>query len=176
MQLLLLKDVRKLGHVGDIVEVKVGYARNYLIPQLLATDPTPENIEAIEEEKKRAAAERAKRLKECQGLAEKLVDVTVTIEATANPEGTLYGSVGPDEIAEALNAMGHPVAPKHVVLDAPIRTLDNRVVTLEFTDEISAQIKLWVVRAGAAEDDESGGEPEPAEDSGFEPYDDDELD
>jgi len=172
MQLLLLKDVDKLGHVGDIVEVKAGYARNYLLPQRLAAEPTAENIKAIEAEKQRAAAERARRLKEFESLAAALAGVTVTIEAAANPEGTLYGSVGPREIAAALQAQGQPVRPEHVVLEAPIRTLDNRTVRLKFTDEITAEIKLWVVRAGATEDDERSAEnrtdaaeePEPAAD------------
>jgi large subunit ribosomal protein L9 len=168
MRLLLLKDVRKLGHVGDIVEVKTGYARNYLIPQRLATDPTEENIRAIENEKKRAAAERAEHLREFQTLADQLTDVTVTIEAAANPEGTLYGSVSVKEIAAELQRQGYPVRAEHIVLDVPIRTLDNRVVTLEFTDEISTQVKLWVVRAGAVEDDQSSTGPEPKTESRFE--------
>jgi len=172
MQLLLLKDVRKLGHVGDIVEVKTGYARNYLIPQLLAAEPTDENIQAIEQEKKRAAAQRAKRLREFKTLAEQMAETAITIEAAANPEGTLYGSVGSKEIAAAIQAQGYPVLAEQVLLDAPIRTLDNRVVTIEFTEEVSTQIKLWVVRAGATEDDESSAEPEPEQDSGFEPADD----
>ena len=172
MQMLLLKDVRRLGHVGDIVEVKTGYARNYLLPQRLAAFPTEENIRAIEQEKKRAAAERAKRIREFEGLAKQMADVTVTVEAAANPEGTLYGSVGAKEIAGALQALGHPVLPEHVALDMPIRTLDNRVITLEFTEEITAQVKLWVVRAGAQEDDESSAESGGESDSAFEPEDD----
>jgi large subunit ribosomal protein L9 len=175
MQLLLLKDIDRLGHVGDIVEVRTGYARNYLLPQRLAAEPTEENIKAIEEEKKRAAAERAKRLKEFKGLAEQLTDAAVTIEAAANPEGTLYGSVGPREIAAELQAMGHPVRSEHVILDTPVRTLDNRVVTLRFTEEITTQVKLWVVRAGATEDDESSTAPEAAAE-GERELDDDELD
>ena len=173
MQLLLLKDVDKLGHVGDIVEVNIGYARNYLVPQLLAAEPTDENIKAIEQEKKRAAAQRAKRLKEFESLALEMADVTITIEAVANPEGTLYGSVGADEIAAGLQAMGHPVRAEQVVLDGPIRTLDNRAVTLRFTDEIETQVKLWVVRVGATEDDESSTEPDRDDESRFEPEDDD---
>ncbi len=165
MQLLLLKDVRKLGHVGDIVEVKPGYARNYLLPQHLATYPTEENIKAIEEEKRRAAAERAKREQEFRKLAEQIADVAVTIEAAANPEGTLYGSVGAAEVAEALQRMGHAVLPEHVVLDAPIRTLDNRTIRIEFTDEIETQIKLWVVRAGASQDEHAGEQSEEPVDS-----------
>jgi ribosomal protein L9 len=156
MQLLLLKDVRKLGHVGDIVDVATGYARNYLIPQRLATAPTEANIQAIEEEKKRAAAGRARRLKEFETLAQQMTDVTVTVEAPANPEGTLYGSVG-----------------VKVLLDAPIRTLDNRTITLEFADEFTAQIKLWVVRAGATEDDDAGAGPGAEDEGHFEPSDED---
>jgi large subunit ribosomal protein L9 len=176
MQLLLLKDIRKLGHVGDIVDVATGYARNYLIPQRLATDPTEENIQAIEQEKKRAAAERAHRLKEFETLAQQMADVTVTVEAPANPEGTLYGSVSAKEIAAALQALGHPVLPEQVLLDAPIRTLDNRTVTLEFADEITAQIKLWVVRAGMTEDVDASAEPGSDEPGHFEPDDDEDDD
>ncbi|MCK4341307.1 MAG: 50S ribosomal protein L9 [Phycisphaerae bacterium] len=158
MQLLLLEDVRKLGHVGDVVEVASGYARNYLLPQRLAAEPTEENMKAIEERRKVAAAERAKKLKVFTDLAEKMQDVSVTIEAAANPEGTLYGAVHERDIADALHAQGFPVRAEHVVLDAAIRTLDNRVVTLEFTDEISAEIKVWVVREGGALDDDQTGE------------------
>lgn len=160
MRLLLLEDVRKLGHVGDIVEVRPGYARNYLLPQRLATEPTEENIKAIEERRKIAAAERAKKLQEFTQLAEQLRDVSVTIEAAANPEGTLYGAVHEKDIAAALNAQGLPVLPEQIMLGAPIRHLDNRLVTLEFTDEITAQVKVWVVREGGALDGDESGQPE----------------
>lgn len=152
MKLLLVKDVRKLGYVGDIVDVNNGYARNYLLPQRLATEPTEENIAAIQEARKAAAAARAVKLKEYSELVERMKDATVTIEAAANPEGTLYGSVGPKEIAAALQAQGFAVLPEHVALDVPIRTLDNRSVKLEFTDELSSSVKVWVVREGAVAD------------------------
>ncbi len=155
MRLLLLNDVRKLGHIGDIVEVSAGYARNYLLPQRLATEPTEENMRAIEDRKRAAAADRALRNKRFAELVEQLKDVSITIEAAANPEGTLYGSVGAKEIAAALHGQGFPILPEHVALDAPIRTLDNRMVRLEFTDEIATEVKLWVVREGEAA---SGGE------------------
>lgn len=150
MRVLLLADVRKLGHLGDVVDVAPGYARNYLFPQRLATVPTEENIQAIQEQRKRAAAERALRLQQYTELAEQMAGVSVTIEAAANPEGTLYGSVGKKEIAAALRAQGFPIDPEHVLLDSPIRTLDNRPVTIEFADDIQTQIKVWVVREGEA--------------------------
>lgn len=165
-ELLLLKDVRKLGHVGDVVKVRDGYARNYLLPQRLATEPTEENIKAIETVKKAAAAERARKTKEFQDIAAKMKDLSVTIEANANPEGTLYGSVGPREIAAACQAQGFPVLAEHVLLDPPIRTLDNRNVRIEFTDEVEVTIKVWVVREGglpeaatATEGAEAGAAP-----------------
>lgn len=167
MQLLLLEDVRKLGHVGDVVEVSPGYARNYLLPQRLATAPTEENIKAIEDRKRAAAAERAARLKQYKDLVAQMQDVSVTIEAAANPEGTLYGAVHARDIAAALNAQGFPVLPEHILLDAPIRTLDNRPVTLEFADEITTQVKVWIVREGAAQDGlsaEQSDESAPADD------------
>lgn len=166
VELLLLEDVRKLGHVGDVVKVRPGYARNYLLPQRLATAPTEENIKAIEQKKIAAAAERARQLKEFQALAAQLKDVSVTIEAAANPEGTLYGSVGAKDIAAALHALGHAVRADHIIMDAPIRTLDNRLVKLEFTDEVTAQVKVWVVREGGASD--AGSDDEPSSSDGGE--------
>lgn len=163
MKLLLLKDVRKLGHLGDVVDVRTGYARNYLLPQRLATEPTEANIAAIAEAKKRAASERAARLKRFQELADQLADVSVTIEAAANEEGTLYGSVGAREISAALAESGYTIAPEFIMLDGPIRTLDNRVVRVEFSDEVEAQVKVWVVREGGKQDVDDTEQPEQSE-------------
>ena len=171
MQLLLVKDVLKLGHVGDVVEVKPAYARNFLVPQRFGVEPTAGNIKAIEADKKKSAQQRALRLKASQDLADRLTDVSVTIEASANPEGTLYGSVGRDEIAAALQTLGHEILPAHIALESPIRTLDNVNVTIRLTDEISAQVKVWVVREGADEHGDEAGEPH--DDSDFEADDDD---
>ncbi len=163
MKVLLLKDVPKLGYLGDVVDVKPGYARNYLLPYHIATWPTEENIQAIAEEKKRAAEERARRLAEFKRIAEQVNEQSVTIEANANEDGTLYGSVGAKEIAEALQAAGHPVLPEHIRLDHPIRELDNRTVELEFAEGVTATVKVWVVRAG--EPPQTGGEHEAAGES-----------
>jgi large subunit ribosomal protein L9 len=167
MRLLLLKDITHLGDLGDVVEVREGYARNYLLPQRLATEPTEENMRAIEEERKRAVAERARRLKVFTDLVERLREVSVTIEAAANPEGTLYGSVGPKEIADALHAQGFAVLPEHIALDAPIRTLDNRVVTLQFAEKLTAEIKVWVVRQGGEQHAEPAEQQPTGHASGF---------
>jgi large subunit ribosomal protein L9 len=157
MRLLLLQDVRKLGHLGDVVEVSAGYGRNFLLPQRLATQPTEENIKAIEDRRRAAAAERAMRLKQYTELVGQLADVSVTIERAANPEGTLYGSVAAKDIAAALQTQGYPILPEHVMLEAPIRTLDTRMVKLEFTDEITTEVKVWVVREGGTADGSDAG-------------------
>jgi large subunit ribosomal protein L9 len=173
MRLLLLKDVRKLGYIGDVVDVATGYARNYLLPQRLAAEPTEENIRAIESAKHAAAADRARRLREFEELASRMSDVSVTIQAAANPEGTLYGSVGPREISAALQALGHSVLPENVMLDAPIRSLDNRTVRIEFTDEVTVPIKVWIVREGALEDGQQAASADAGEPDGQPEADDD---
>ncbi len=172
MEVLLLNDVRKLGHLGDVVDVNIGYARNYLLPQRLATEPSDENIAAIAQDKKQAALNRDRKRDEFRTLAEQFGDVSVTIEAQANPEGTLYGSVGAREIGAALREAGHPIKDEHVMLDAPIRTLDNIMIKLEFTEEITAQVKVWVVREGdtpdaeVSDDDHDGDDDTEAEPDG----------
>jgi large subunit ribosomal protein L9 len=160
MRLLLLQDVRKLGHLGDIIEVSPGYGRNFLLPQRLAAEPTPENVKAIEDRRRAASAERAMRLKQYAELVGQLKDVSVTIEATANPEGTLYGSVAAKDIAAALQAQGYPILPGHVMLEAPIRTLDTRMVRLDFTEDITTEVKVWVVREGGTPDGSDAGTPD----------------
>ena len=125
MKLLLTEDVEKLGIVGDVVVVTDGYARNYLLPQRKATEPTDANMRCLAEARKAAEARR-RTLREAQlFLAEKLKEVEVTIAAAANPEGVLYGSVGPREISAALADEGYQVDAAAIDLHTPIKALDN---------------------------------------------------
>lgn len=155
MKLLLRRDIPNVGLAGDVVDVKEGYARNYLIPQHMAMEPTKANLKAIEEDKKRAEEDRKRRRIALEQQAERLRNVEVTIAAACNPEGRLYGSVGPREIAAALRDEGHDVEPKHVQLREALRQLDTISVPVVFADDISVDVKVWIVR-------ESGsGELEP---------------
>jgi len=155
MKLLLRRDIPNVGLAGDVVDVKQGYARNYLIPQHMAVEPTTANMKVIEEDKKHAEDERRRRRLALEQQAEKLRNVEVTISAACNPEGRLYGSVGPREIAVALRDEGHDVEPKQVQLHEPLRQLDTIAVPVVFADDISVDVKIWIVR-------ESGsGELEP---------------
>src|SRR5688572_26379467 len=104
MQLVLTEDVPHLGKQGELVEVKPGYGRNYLVPRGLATIPTEHNLKLLERYKVRVHQAREARVADVKVLAEQIQRTTVQIEANANEEGHLYGSVGPQEIAKALKA------------------------------------------------------------------------
>lgn len=161
MKVLLKKDLAHLGIVGDVVEVSAGYARNYLMPNQLATRPTAGNVRALAKERVAAEERRRLLLESKRAAAARLAEVEVTIPAAANEEGVLYGSVGRREIAAALNALGHEVEADHVQLHEPIRHLDNATVTVRLAEGISADVKVWVVRERAAKDEETEtGKPE----------------
>src|ERR671922_1470070 len=121
MQLVLTEDVANLGRQGDLVEVKAGYARNYLLPNGLATIPSEHNLRLLERYKQRVVAAREARVADLRVLAEQVQRVTATIEANANEEGHLYGSVGAPEIARGLKALNLMVDPEMVRLEGPIK-------------------------------------------------------
>jgi len=176
MKLLLKKDVSQLGYVGDVVEVSDGYARNYLLPQGLATEPTDSNMRALAEERKQAE-ERRRLLRDGQlAVAEKLREVEVTIASAANQDGVLYGSVGRREIAAALRDEGFTIEPTAILLTTPIRHLDNVAVEVKLADDIRAEIKVWVVRSKASEEELGEEEAERgSEEAGREAGDDDDT-
>ncbi len=154
MKLLLCKNVDHLGIVGDVVDVSAGYARNYLLPQHLATEPTEANTRKLAEARRIAEEEISHARKQLEALAAQLNDVEVTIRARANEDGVLYGSVGRREITDALADEGYIIKPDHVALTEPIRLLDNVTVELHLAPEIGAAIKVWVVREKTEEDSE----------------------
>lgn len=169
MKVLLKQTVSKLGQIGDVVEVKPGYARNYLLPCGLATEPTQANLRAIEEAKQKYLQELARQRKEIEARAAVLNGKEVTIAARANEEGHLYGSVGPAQVAAALAEEGAFIEPENVVLDEPIRQLDKYDVALRLADDVHATVHVWVVRA-REEGEEEGETHEPAPpESGAEP-------
>jgi len=159
MKILLRRDIPDVGLAGEVVEVKNGYARNYLIPQRLGVLPTQANMKAIEEDKRRAEEERRVRRAALEQRAARLHEVEVTISVACNADGHLYGSVGPREIAAALREEGHDVEPKQVHLSEPIRHLDTVTVPVVFAEDLRVDVKVWVVRAAAsAELDEQPAE------------------
>lgn len=151
MKLLLRRDIPDVGLAGDVVEVKEGYARNYLIPHHLGVEPTKANMKAIEEDKRIAEEERKLRRVALEQQAQRLHSVEVTIAAACNVEGRLYGSVGPREIAAALRDQGHTVETKQVELREPIRQLDTMNVPVRFADDLIVEVKVWVVRESTSD-------------------------
>ncbi len=146
MKLLLKKNIKKLGIVGDIVDVADGYGRNYLLPQGLATEPTESNMRALAEARRLAEEERERERAHLAEVTKRIDGIEVTIPARANAEGVLYGSVSKKEIADALNAEGHEIEPEHVLLKDPLKRLDNVLVPVRLIDEFEAEVKVWVVR------------------------------
>jgi len=165
MKVLLKTNIERLGQIGDVVDVKSGYARNYLLPQGLATKPTEVNIKAVEIEKQEHLKELAKVREEIEARATVVRGKEITIPARANEEGHLYGSVGPAQIVAVLAAEGIFVDPENVVLEEPIRRLDKYDVDLRFAADVTATIHVWVVPTREIEGEQPGQDEPGAEDA-----------
>jgi large subunit ribosomal protein L9 len=146
MQLVLVEDVQHLGKQGDLVEVKHGYGRNYLVPNGLATVPTEHNLRILERYKERVLQAREARVADLKVIAEQIARTTITIEANANEEGHLYGSVGAPEISKALKSKNLPIDAEMVRLEGPIKEVALFAVKLNLGYEIETEVKVLVVR------------------------------
>ena len=152
IDLLLTENVTNLGIVGDVVKVRPGYARNYLLPHNLATKPTEKAKEAVAE--RRAEVERQMRelRAEQEKLIEKLEGFEVTLKRAANEDGNLYGSVTQHDIAVALQEEGFNVTERDVRIGIAIKKLDSYPIPVQIADDLKAEIKLWVVSDKPAEE------------------------
>src|ERR1700722_6113733 len=147
MQLVLTEDVKHLGKQGDVVEVKPGYGRNYLVPRGMATVPTPHNLRLLDRYKIRVKQAREARVADLKVLAEQISKMAgVSIEANANAEGHLYGSVGAAEISKALRGKMLQIDPEMVNMDGgPIKETGLYEVKLVLGFEIEAVVKAAVL-------------------------------
>ncbi len=145
-EVILRRDVRNLGKAGDVVKVKDGYARNYLIPKGYAYLATKENLRIWEEEKRRREKQLAREKARYEELAQKIGSLSVNIVADANEEDTLYGSITEAHIAEALRQEGIEIDKDWVVLPTPIKKLGIYDVEIQLHPEVKAVLKVWVVR------------------------------
>jgi len=145
MQVLLRKDVEGCGHIGDVVDVKPGYGRNYLLTRGLAVPLTPGNIKRVEVEKKKAEEETKVQNQELNVLAERLKGVSITIPAKANEEGHLFGSVTAAQVAGVLQADGHKVEEKMIQLAEPIKEVGVVEVAIQLKPGLLSTCKIWVV-------------------------------
>jgi large subunit ribosomal protein L9 len=146
MNIILMENVEKLGHVGDVVKVKDGYARNYLLPRQLGMSATAANIKRIEKEKaKRLAAWEAEK-KAAQQKAEVLSKVSLTILVEVNDQEKLYGAVSESEILEALEAENHKIDKKSLAIEKPIDDLGIFEIGVKLHPQVVAKIRLWVTK------------------------------
>jgi large subunit ribosomal protein L9 len=146
MQVILRDDMDNLGKSGEVVNVKPGYARNFLLPRGHAIKATASDVKRVEHEKRVIAARTAKLSKEAQGEADRLSQVSVSIARAVGEEDKLYGSVTSRDIADALGEQGVKVDSKKLVLEEPIKTLGLTEVGVKLGRGVTAKIKVWVVK------------------------------
>lgn len=146
IQIILRDDIRTLGKSGDLIRVKAGYARNFLIPRGMASVANAGNVAQVEHEKRLAVARGAKLRAATEDLAKGINGTTVTLKAQAGDEGKLFGSIGTKDIASALKATGKVVDKKNIVLPDGIRALGEYDVAVKLGYDIAATIKVNVVK------------------------------
>jgi len=144
MKVLMKQDVAKIGKKGQILEVKEGYARNFLIPGGLAVEASGGAMKQIEEEKKASDRHKAKEKEEAQALAKKIEAVSILLKHKAGEEGRLFGSITSAEVAEALKQKSFTVDKKKIVLDEPIRLVGDYSVTIKLHPEVAAHLNVRV--------------------------------
>jgi large subunit ribosomal protein L9 len=149
IQLLLIQSVDHLGRQGDVVEVKPGYANNYLLPQGLATLASDHHKRMVDKHRARLMEIEKARLSDLQKLADALTKQSITIEANANDEGHLYGSVGAPEIVAVLKQNQFNLTTDQIRLEGPLKELGLYTVKIHLHQQIEADLKVWVVPTAA---------------------------
>ncbi len=147
IKVILLQRVAKLGHIGDVVKVKPGFARNYLLPKKIALRANEENMKYFEERKVQIEAANAESRAEAQKIADKVKVFSITLIRQASEKGQLYGSVTARDIAMAIKAQDVNVAPGQVNLNVPIKMLGVYDLSVDLHPEVSVPVKLSVAKS-----------------------------
>lgn len=175
VRVLLKESVKHVGKVGDIVDVSAGFARNYLLPQHLAVEPTPGNIRKIEARRQEIERQERELRAQQEVLIKKLEGVEVTLERRSNEQGHLYGAVSATEIAKALQALGFNIQPDDINLPGRLDHIDTYQVKIKLAEDLLTDVKVWVApdaeskalidaaRKAQAEAAAAAPTPEPAE-------------
>lgn len=146
MEVILIQDVAKLGYKNDIVKVRDGYGRNYLIPNQFAVIANDSNRKQLAENLKQQAHKLAKQLADAQALAEKLAAIVITLPAKANEDGKIFGSITTAQVAEALKEQGFDIDKKIITVEN-VKELGEALAIAKLHREVKAQIKLNIVAA-----------------------------
>ena len=148
MQVILLEKVRNLGNLGDKVNVKPGYGRNFLIPQSKAVFATARNIEQFNLQRAELEKKAKLAVANAEQRAAKLNDITLVIEAQASDEGKLYGSIGPNEVKDALVAKSVEVSKREIVMpDGPLHSIGQYTIEIHVHSDVIANLQLEIVAA-----------------------------
>jgi len=146
MKVILTEDVAHLGSAGDMLKVKDGFARNYLIPKTMAVIATTENVKHLEHQKRQIQAKLSKLKKDSESLAQRIENISCTIARAAGEEDKLFGSVTSADIYAGLKNEGIEVDKKKILLDEPIKSLGIFSVPIKVHSEVTANLKVWVVK------------------------------
>jgi len=146
MKIILRREIDGLGKVGEVKNIKDGYARNYLIPQGLALEANDHNLKIIESEKRIITEKMAKEQEEAKAYAEKLSQVSVTIPVESREDDKIFGSVSTGDISAALKQEGFEIDKKNIILENPIKEIGAFNVEIKIFRNVSAKIKVWVVK------------------------------
>lgn len=146
MQVILKENVKDLGNIGEVVNVKDGYARNFLIPRGLAIEANPKNIKAMEYEKRKIQEFAKKAKASAEELSAKLSQTTIMIKAKTGEEDRLFGSITAMDIADALKKEGIEVDRKKIILSEPIKRLGDYTVSVKIHPDVTAQLNIQVVK------------------------------
>lgn len=146
MKVILRKNFEQLGQIGDVVDVKDGFARNFLIPRNIAFAAQKGNVKALEEEKKQLAKKKVKELQAAENLAAELEKVSVTIPVKVGEEDKIFGTVTTQMISDSLKEKGHDVDRRKIEIVEPIKSLGIYSVNIKLHPSVTAVVKTWVVR------------------------------
>ena len=146
MKVILTQTIERLGKAGDCVNVKDGYARNFLFPKNMAKEATPGNIKALESLRKKQAALDENKLKEANALSDKISSLSITISAKAGEEEKLFGAVTAEMVSTALQGEQISIDKRDIVLPEPIKKLGVYQVGVKLHPEVKATLRVWVVK------------------------------
>lgn len=147
VKVILLQRVSKLGYIGDVVNVKPGYARNYLLPKKIALRATKENLKYFEDQKEKIQKDNEIAKNAAQQVADQMGKLTISLVRQASEKGQLYGSVTSRDIADAIKEQGYKVKASQVNLNAPIKTLGVYEVNVDLHPEISVMVQLSIAKS-----------------------------
>ena len=146
MNVILTQKLKDLGHIGDVVKVKDGYARNYLLPRQMAMAATDSNMKRVEKEKAKRQALYEEEKKQAESRAAELAKVSLTVAVEVNDQEKLYGAISETEIIKAFEAEGQKVDKKAIVLEKPVEDLGIFEVGVKLHPEVIAKVRLWVTK------------------------------